>query len=343
MVSGKLTLFANEPSNPFLRSARAFWAWIINRGLRDLGQKGIQTLLEFANRQPKPDRPKVRYPWYQQLWIFFVATIRVCSRAGGVRLIEYEMKIERVLSATEFEDVAFGQKSFRAVKRLTYGRAASPFTQLLGMSLESFPQMSTIGKRPQLQLNKRYLARQQTPLLRIVSQQDGTTGLADTAALVLYALRVILQRHALSFRRPDAPPARAPQRLPGKLSGLPEPEIDWLTVDDEANPPVRVRLTRYNGAKLFRSQHGVMRPVMLIHGYSASGTTFAHHAVPGNLTETLCKSGRDVWVLDLRCSAGLATATTDWPFEVKLRISRLPSTISLGMSEQTPGTSRAWT
>ena len=133
---------------------------------------------------------------------------------------------------------------------------------------------------------------------------------------MLYALRVVLQSHALSFRRPDPPPVRVPQRLPGRLLGLPEPEIDWLTVDERADPPVRIRLTRYNGAKMFRSEHGVTRPVMLIHGYSASGTTFAHHSVPGNLTETLCKAGRDVWILDLRCSAGLATATNDWPFEV---------------------------
>ena len=59
----------------------------------------------------------------------------------------------------------------------------------------------------------------------------------------------------------------------------------------------------------------VTRPVLLIYGYSASGTTFAHRAVPGNLAQTLCEAGRDVWILDMRCSAGLPTATSDWPFE----------------------------
>ena len=149
MVSGQLRLFAHEPSDPYLRSARALWAWIVNRGLRDAGQKGPQLLVELINRPPKTHQPKVRLPWYQQLWIFFVATIRVCSRAGGIRLIEYDMKIEKILRVAELEGAAFEQKSFRAVKRLTYGRATSPFTQLLGMSLESFPQMSRVGKPPQ--------------------------------------------------------------------------------------------------------------------------------------------------------------------------------------------------
>jgi hypothetical protein len=56
--------------------------------------------------------------------------------------------------------------------------------------------------------------------------------------------------------------------------------------------------------------------VLLIHGYSASGTTFAHAAVPGNLAQTLYEAGRDVWVLDMRCSAGLKTAKKNWTFDV---------------------------
>jgi cholesterol oxidase len=31
--------------------------------------------------------------------------------------------------------------------------------------------------------------------------------------------------------------------------------------------------------------------------------------------EVLCGQGRDVWVLDMRSSAGLDTATVDWTFE----------------------------
>src|SRR4029077_15464070 len=92
-----------------------------------------------------------------RFWIYFLAILRVCSRAGTVRLIEYDLKIDEVLPGADLDGALFDHKPFRAVKRLTYGRAASPFTQLLGMSLEIFPQMRRplIGKPPVLQLNKR--------------------------------------------------------------------------------------------------------------------------------------------------------------------------------------------
>ncbi|SDJ06172.1 Choline dehydrogenase [Bradyrhizobium sp. Rc2d] len=316
-MQGRLRLFAYEPTNPILRTARAVLAWIVNRGLRDLVQWAIQSVLELLDLRPQIDRPTTRYLWYQRFGRFCEGILRVCSRAGAVRLIEYDFQIEKVLSARGFDPALFDQQLVRAVKRITYGRAASPFTQLLEMSLEKFPEMRTglFGKAPVLQLNKRYLARQQSALLRVVDQQDGTTSLLDCFGLLLYLFRVTIQRHALSFRKPDAPPARTPERLPEKLAGLPEPEIDWLTVDHKGPTPVRIRLARYDGTKLVPIQQAPTRPVMLIHGYSASGTTFAHAAIPGNLTETLCKSGRDVWVLDLRCSAGLPTATCDWSFE----------------------------
>jgi pimeloyl-ACP methyl ester carboxylesterase len=37
------------------------------------------------------------------------------------------------------------------------------------------------------------------------------------------------------------------------------------------------------------------------------------------MVEMLCREHRDVWVLDMRSSAGLPTATDDWPFEVMAR------------------------
>jgi pimeloyl-ACP methyl ester carboxylesterase len=97
---------------------------------------------------------------------------------------------------------------------------------------------------------------------------------------------------------------------------LPIPQIDWLTVDRKTNPPARIRLARYDGRTQSPVAGAPERPVLLIHGYSASGTTFVHHSVPGNLVEVLCEHGRDVWVLDMRSSAGLDTAVGDWTFEM---------------------------
>jgi len=317
-VSGELRLFALEASNPCLRTARAVCAWFVNRGLRDGVQSTLQFIQEQLHLRPRPDEPKHNTSILRQVREFVWGILVVCSRAGAARLIEYNLHVDKILSATDFDPATFDGRQIRGVKRLTYARGASPFTQLLGMSLETCPQMRKpiIGKFPKLELNKRFLARQGVPLLRVVGQQDGVTALIDLLSLALYMLRVVVQVHALSFRRPDAPPARAPRRLPGKTPGLPVPEIDWLTADGQAKPPVRIRLTRYNGARLNPANVGPTRPVLLIHGYSASGTTFAHPEVPGNLAQTLYEAGRDVWVLDMRCSAGLPSATGDWPFEV---------------------------
>jgi hypothetical protein len=57
------------------------------------------------------------------------------------------------------------------------------------------------------------------------------------------------------------------------------------------------------------------RPVVLLHGYSASGSTFTHGAIPEPLARYLWRAGHDVWVLDLRTSAALPTATQPWRFE----------------------------
>ena len=73
--------------------------------------------------------------------------------------------------------------------------------------------------------------------------------------------------------------------------------------------PVYVRLTRYAN---YRSSQV---PVVMIHGYSASGTSFAHHAVNPNLAGYLHDRQRDVWILDLRTSSGMPTARYPWKFE----------------------------
>lgn len=367
-ISGWLTLFDFEPSRPKCRTFRAFGAWLINRGLRDLVQGGIRWLQEKLRLLPRPDdQPKEKFSnrvwaWLRREWAWTVALaalisvpfILFCewlngwcmagyvlavaamlglsairsyirrmlglfSRAGAVRLIEYDLRINRVVPHdADLATEVFEGAKIRGVKRLTYGLSASPFTQLMSMSLETFPGMRSFIGRPRLELNKRYLARQEVPLLRVVGQQDGFAALVDMLSFALYVIRVVLQVHALSFRKPDAPFARPHQLLPAAVPGLPIPQIDWLTVDRKTDtlPLARIRLTRYDGRKKLLVGSVQQRPVLLIHGYSASGTTFVHHSVPGNLVQVLCENGRDAWVLDLRSSAGLKTATEDWTFEM---------------------------
>ena len=185
------------------------------------------------------------------------------------------------------------------------------------VALTRYPQRPAQPARPpRLTLDMPFLARQGMPLFRIVEQHDQPGALADVAAFGLYLLRVLLHGHIWSFRAPDAPAPRTIERLPGAIAGrLPECEVHWGTVGKDARGrPVRIRLARYP------SKPAGQRPVLLIHGYSTSGTTFAHPAVRPGLAEYLWAGGeRDVWVIDLRTSAGLPTASQPWAFEEAAR------------------------
>jgi hypothetical protein len=99
-----------------------------------------------------------------------------------------------------------------------------------------------------------------------------------------------LSLHVWSFRKPDPADPGEPQRLPGIVKGLPAPEISEICVAKLPNGrPVNARLTRYPRRSTVRP------PILLIPGYSASGTTFAHPALDPHMAGYL-ERGRDVWI-----------------------------------------------
>ncbi|MGA8050736.1 MAG: alpha/beta fold hydrolase, partial [Burkholderiales bacterium] len=248
-------------------------------------------------------------------WKRFLYALALATRAGEARLLEYELEIDEIVSSSpgliDAGRIAT-RSAIRGVKRLTYGRRSNPWRQLMEMTLTEFPLEFAPGSRRVLALDPTYLVKQRVPLACVVGQQDQVAALADLASFVAYFTRLLLTIHIWSFRKPDAPDARyEPRRLPGAVEGLPEPRVVEL-----AMPPTKrlgkgavVRLTRYTPGATDKP------PIVLIHGYSASGTTFAHHAVRPNLAEHLCNKGRDVWIVDLRTSSGMPTAREPWYFE----------------------------
>lgn len=331
-VSGSMHLFGLEASGPGLRRWRAFWAWLRNRGWRDMAQGALRALRRWQGDEGPAEQAFDLRLYVTQMW-------HLLSRAGAVRRLDYEFKIDSVslASGSAGPASAYVGQRFSGHKRFTYSPASNPWQQLQDLELEGFVRQQSRSlwafikalplartnralfkarycKPPQLHFNPGYSARIGVPLLRVVQQQDRPAALMDMASFALYTARVALQVHALSFRKPDPPRARAPQRLPGVLRGLPAPQIDWLDVwPDRIGTPVLVRLARYRSRDAAPSS--AQPPVLLIHGYSASGTTFAHDAIAGHLVGQLCAARRDVWVLDMRTSAGLPTATQNWRFE----------------------------
>ena len=324
-VGGTMQLFALQASTARQRTCAALVAWFHNRGLRDIAQSMLGACLRWLEMLPPDERP--HRSLRAKLLAYAGAMRHVASYAGGVRLLGYELQIvgppgaatPSPASAATFDVSSLIGQPIKGSKHLTYERGASPWTQLMEMELQQFPGLAAPRHAlPHLQLDPRYLARKQVPLLRIVRQQDRVAALADLASFVLFVARIVLQTHGLSLRQPDLPSTRAPVRLPGSVPGLAPPQISWLSVaaGSHARPAARIRLARYQPAAQAQAHAGAGDPpVLLIHGYSASGTTYAHPQLPQGLAKTLCDAGRDVWVLDMRSSAGMPTAREDWAFE----------------------------
>ena len=318
-VSGSLDLFRLVASKWGGRTFRGLRAWASHRGVRDTVQRLAARRIGL---EPPADPLKGESSGFEEFMDLVRGTLGLASRAGAVRTIEYGLWLtnlrvgENESPARLFGNGAAGPDpvlEIRGQKRLTYDGRHSPWLQLMEMTLDRFPGLS--GRSAKLELDLTYLARQGVPLLRVVDQEDHVHALVDLAAFHLYALRTVLDAHMWSFRRPDVPPPRPINRLPGATRTLPTFEPVELQVAHVGKEPVRLRLTRYRPAGGAVAQN--LPPVVLIHGYSASGTTFVHPTLHPGLGGRLVLEGRDVWVLDLRSSAGMPRAQSrhPWSFE----------------------------
>jgi cholesterol oxidase len=318
VTGGSLMLLQPERSRSLTRGVRGLIAWIRHRALRDIVQRAgarVAGLTPPSDPQ-QPPRPGL----LRRLWNELKTAWALATRAGAVRTLEYRLvltgftRVNGEPAAALFGPDATGE--IRGRKRLTYDGMSSPWTQLMELPISKFPGLA--GPTPILTLDLPYLARQGVPLLRVVGQQDHAHALVDLASLGLYMLRTLIDGHSWSFRRPDHVPERRINRLPGPgRPPLDSPEITELWVTDIVSPgrprkPVHLRLTRYRPVPSRRTDRP---PVLLIHGYSASGTTFVHPTLRPGLAERLVGDGRDVWVLDLRSSCGMPWSREPWTFE----------------------------
>lgn len=220
--------------------------------------------------------------------------LALCSHLGQVRLIEYDWTVERVEHGAPLKE---GDR-LRLTKRIAFVEGGNPWRQLSEGELQ---QLGPDAPKPlgRLVLDPSYFVEKLQPLLRVEHQQDMPNQLGDLAELALWVLRIVLHIHLLHFVPPPDSPQRDWERLPGEVYGVrPEP-VELATAAGPGSGPPRL-LSRYRPP----ARRGGTRPVMLIHGYGASGSTFAHKSIPGNLVHSLLAAGREVWVLDLRTSIG---------------------------------------
>ncbi len=309
-LRGSLTILARERSNVLQRTWRALCAYFGNRGWRDLYQSR-HPLKSADPADPCTDKHRQETAHTGSIgW----SGLKHLSRAGEIRLFEYELTLDTNCTTSPLAAQLREQdKRIHGYKRIGYRRRGNPLRQLMEVDLDAFPHL--VKERPaRLVLRPEFLARKGLPLFRISKQENLALALTEVGSLAAYFLRLLLNTHLLSLRAPDAALPRVPQRLPGAVPGLPDFEIHGRRIAErpEGVPSSHegdYRLTRYPAAS---SQQP---PVLMIHGYSASGTTFAHHAVNPNLASFLWHRGRDVWILDMRSSCGMPTSRRNFSFE----------------------------
>ena len=327
-LQGHMDLLERLPSRAVWRALRAALAYGRNRGGRDL-------LKWWRSR---PARTSNKEPRLFSLSHSLCALLRhvrdmasLANHAGETRAFLYQATISDPIRYANPEHSDHWRRHLLNVeiqgdKRFAYACRENPWSQLLHLKLRFLgrgllPRWWWPLGRPafSLKLDARFLAGQGAPLLRITQQASQVRALADLSHLGMYWSRLFLKLNHWHLRAPDPPTEARPQRLPGTVKGLPVPEI--TEIDLEPMPTdarlrwrrAVVRLTRYRGQPL--AAKAAKPPLIFIHGYSASGTTFAHDAIEHHAAGHFWRSGRDIWILDLRTSAGMATAREPWAFE----------------------------
>jgi cholesterol oxidase len=320
-LKGTLRFLHRESTTPCQRRRRALWAWVRNRGLRDTWQEIAE---DQAPEEARPDcagpskpKPRGAAGILKSLPARWAELKALSSHAGEVRRFNYALEVGAVTTDKLNRAIKSGD-SISGDKRLTYNRRANPWHQLTRLSLRAFPAMRETTA-PILTLDPRFLANQRIPLLRIVAQADHANALADLGSFALYMTRLLALIHLWTFRKPDRSDLPEPQRLPDTIEGLPAPRITELKVDRAmANgTPVKVRLTHYP-----RPDAADLPPLVMIHGYSVSGNTFTHPSLEPSAAAWFWRGdlqtgrrGREIWVVDLRTSTGMPTATQPWAME----------------------------
>jgi cholesterol oxidase len=312
-LEGTMSWLSHGGSASWERMASSLPAWFFNRGLSDAVKGGSESIwsslldpIEFISEAVD----KVR------------GVVNLSSHAGLKRYLSYQLAIKNVEIAAQanaqsqyWSEGDWAGKEISAIKEISYEPEANLFRQLEHAKLIEFPNTTAVGREAdaELSVDLNYFGVTGVPLFRLTEQQNQPVALMDFVSLGLYILRALLPIHFWSMRLPDRSddPAPIASRLPPAMPGL-NFAIHTIAINGSGGSgKISARLTRYKSA----DAHSATIPVLMIHGFSASGTTFAHPSIPeGGLAPYLAGKGHDVWVLDMRTSAGMDTAIMPWKF-----------------------------
>lgn len=347
-LDGSINLLEETPIYYLKRFFHGFLSWYQNRGKRD-------------NEQSNRGKPKRSVWIKVKGYINYVKgpVIATFAHAGRQRRLDYHLKIGQMIALPSKSKInsevyealnsklnlnGLSGQCIEGHKLFAYARRSNPWRQLMDISVTKFPMMNTENKAV-LSVAPEYFAKTKVPLLHIVDEDNAVDGYADALAFYAHMMRVLVLQYFWIFRKPDTPQGKENKEATGDPILTPEQrrfppeqlndfERSWTSLYKESekivhlvfdnkrkNVPdidsIQAGLTRYRKVNVA----SVAPPVLCIHGYSASGTTFAHESLyggkcsSGGLASYLCNENRDVWILDLRSSCAFESGQENWEFE----------------------------
>ncbi|MEZ5659333.1 MAG: alpha/beta fold hydrolase [Burkholderiaceae bacterium] len=358
-VSGHIDVLHEQPAAAWRRFLRGGWAWLCNTGARTMWQWFTRKARDWwagdtwwPRATPETGEAGPGIGFGRFLRERAPIAVRVMRHAGRQRDMIYSLAIHGAadLAADEpWRSLIRRGARIEGRKRVRYRRHDNPWRQLMQVHLEQFPGLAYALP---LRLDLAWLAQQRTPLLRIVDEETGPDGWADYAHFLGQVSRPVLLQNLFTFTAPDTPEPVPPRRANNRHR-LAQPYPDLLCEcrhDEAADSAVglavrgendgtrRYRLMRYRDPRAMSRwpAAAALPPVLLIHGYSASGTTWAHPSLSPGLVRSLTGEGREVWVIDMRSSSGMPTASHPWRFE-DIAFGDLPAAITEIAAESASG------
>lgn len=253
------------------------WSWWGSRVLQTIGNVGQAT------------NTSVPLGWCTKM--------AIASNIGERRGIDYQLHVDHVEGVSGRECPLQPGAQLRGKKVIENRLDGNPWLQVSNMTLQhrrpgiACRNHVNIGR---LALDLRHFVQQRVPLVALYSQPDMATAMLELGAFGLFALRALFKIQLLKFVPPEKKERPIGDRRPGELPGLQIVRHDLRS----RLKSQKILLTSYQAA--LDKPSGV--PIMLFHGLTASGSTFAHPSIPGNLVQYLCAQRRQVWVVELPTS-----------------------------------------
>lgn len=316
--------------NNFSKCMRAMYTYAHQRGRADLYVRLREQLRE---RDTFIDDAEVelgsgwRYTVLPDAFKKISDILRLASHTGNLRLLEYELTPQRPGPATVLD----GQENWQlyGCKRVEYKEGNNLWDSLSDLKVQVKRLYQTTSGQTRIRecmgrgmLRLQWLELFKKNKTQLAQAQNNVYAFQDLASMAGFFLRAIFRIHFWSLRKPDYPRKKRSFPRPGALPGLQKPE--WYAVpvktrheDDEKHKnkaEIRIELTHYCSAQPEQIKPE-LPPLMLIHGFGASGLQYTTDLLPVNLVQYLCQQGRHVWVLELRTSIALSSSHQQWKMD----------------------------